>query len=115
MQDTSTIWLEVTNVRSSKTEGEITVQIQVKGDRAEREPEWWNVNEDAYIDSDAAKTYRTLSENLDKKRIVLAALGAVDKLIAKKSVAGKPGIKQPKTGTLECKHLRIQYAESASR
>ena len=99
MQDTSMIWLEVTNVRSLTTERNPTVQIQVKGDRAEREPEWWNVNEAAYIDTDAARTYRTLSESLDKKRIVLAALGA--------------GHEQ--SGTLECKHLRIQYAESASR
>lgn len=97
MQDTSRIWLEVTNVR---TEQNSNVQIQVKGDRAEREPEWWDVSQDAYIDSDAARTYRTLSENLDKKRIVLAALGA----------AG-----EPVAGKLECKHLRIQYAESASR
>ena len=61
MPDTSTIWLEVTNVRTSKTETKPTVQIQVKGDRADSEPEWWTVNEDAYIDSDAGKTYRTLS------------------------------------------------------
>lgn len=95
----TTIWLEVTNVR---TEQKSNVQIQVKGDRAEREPEWWDVNADAYIEN-AATTYRTLSENLDKKRVVLAALGA-----AGKPVAGKPD-------TLQCKHLRIQYAESASR
>src|SRR5688500_16619643 len=109
MPDTSTIWLEVTNVRSSKTETKALVQIQVKGDRAEREPEWWDVSEDAYIDTDAGKTYRTLSENLDKKRIVLAALGAGDK-----PVTSPPATEQSKS-TLECKHLRIQYAESAGR
>ncbi len=91
---TSTIWLEVTNVRQNKDEPPL--QIQVKGDRADREPEWWKVSDQAYIGSTAAETYRTLSENLDKKRIVLAALGAAE-------------------STLECKHLRIQYAESASR
>jgi hypothetical protein len=97
MPDTSTVWLEVTNVRSFKTVGKRpTVQIQVKGDRAEPEPEWWDLNKGAYIEN-AAKTYRTLSENLEKKRIVLAALGAVD------------------NGTLECKHFRIQYADSAGR
>ena len=96
MPDTSTIWLEVTNVRSSKIGEDPLIQIQLKGDRAEREPEWWTVNKNAYTDADAGRTYRTLSESLDKKRIVLAALGAVNR-------------------SLECKHLRIQYAESASR
>jgi len=110
MPGTSTIWLEVTNVRSSQIKDEPPLQIQVKGDRAEREPEWWNVNAEAYTGSTAAETYRALSENLDKKRIVLAALGAGDK-----PVTSPPDPEQSRTGTLECKHLRIQYAESANR
>jgi len=95
MNDTSKIWLEVTNVRSAK-EPEQTLEIQVKGDRADREPEWWTVNASAYIDDGIAKTYRALSENLDKKRIVIAALG-------------------PVADKLECTHFRIQYADSNSR
>jgi hypothetical protein len=97
MKNASKIWLEVTNVRSSKEGEQETLEIQVKGDRAEREPEWWNVSASAYTDS-AAKTYRTVSENLDKKRIVLAGLGPV-----------------AQSNTLECKIFRIQYADSNSR
>lgn len=99
MEDPSTIWLEVTNIRSL----EVGVEIQVKGDRAERGPEWWTVNKSAYSDSDAARIYRTVSENLDKKRIVLAGLGP--KAATAKNV----------TLEIECKHFRIQYADSHSR
>lgn len=105
MPDTSKIWLEVTNVRISGNNGEQKekVEIQVKGDRGEHEPEWWNVNESAYTEFDKAeKAYRTLSENLDRKRIVLAGLGP-----AKKTPEFPPG--------LECTAIRIQYAESPSR
>jgi hypothetical protein len=94
------IWLEVTNVRGVADR----VEIQVKGDRAEREPVWWKVQSAAYAEfDDAAKAYRTLTEGLDKKRIVLAELGP-------------QALKPANQGTrLECKSVRIQYAESNSR
>ena len=90
-----TIWLEVANVRIFDEDA----QIQIKGDRAEREPTWWKVNLDAHADfKDPLKAYRTLSENLDKKRIVIAGLGLAE--------GGQE---------IECKSVRIQYAESATR
>ena len=103
----SSIWLEVANVR---LEGEI-VEIQVKGDRADCEPVWRKVNLMAAAYSEPERqdndkkvivaekkghdtAYRTISEGLDRKRIVLAKL------------AGTP---------LECTSIRIQYADSNSR
>ncbi len=94
----SSIWLEVANVRL-ENEG---VQIQVKGDRADREPVWRNVElegtsfyKDGKPDHNAA--YRSITDGLDKKRIVLANLTVQD---------GK---------TLKCTYIRVQYAESNSR
>ena len=94
------IWLEVANVR---LEGQ-AVEIQVKGDRADREAVWWQVNLDRAVDSPPASTqssdgaYRTIAEGLDKKRTVLAKL-------------------TPEGGgtVLRCTSIRIQYAESNSR
>lgn len=87
------IWLEVANVRIFGNQA----QIQVKGDRAEREPDWWNVNSSAHSDfKDPLKAYNTLSEGLEKKRIVLAGLAS--------------------NGTaIECQSIRIQYTDSATR
>lgn len=92
MEDTSSrtksIWLEVANVRATGK----NVEIQVKGERTEREPAWLTVQESAFEDSD--KAYRALTEGLDKKRIVLAELVPIKE-------------------TIQCKHIRIQYAESS--
>ena len=87
------ICLEVTNVRLL----EKNVEIQVKGDRADREPVWWVVDSSAVsgADDDSAR-YRTIAEGLDKKRIVIAEL-------------------RPESGMLKCMALRIQYAESSLR
>ena len=92
------IWLEVTNVRRVKD----GLEVQVKGDKADREPVWWPVDsesagyaEDNKADHDAAS--KAISDGLDKKRIVVAAL----------AVAAQ--------GKLACKSIRIQYAESTSR
>lgn len=103
------IWLEVLNVRLENK----SVQIQVKGDKADREPVWWEVDlvkagygEDAKppekdnppekekLDPNAA--YRTIADGLDKKRIVLANLVS-------------------NGSTLKCESIRVQYAESNSR
>jgi len=83
------IWLEVANVRSTGK----NLEIQVKGERTEREAAWLNVQ---LKNEDADKVYRRLLEGLDKKRIVLAEL-------------------VPEGQKIECKVIRIQYAESASR
>ena len=100
--DRAEIWLEVTNVRRTKD----GVELQFKGDKADREPVWWRINMEAagYMktgsdnqekeDPDAA--YRAIAEGLDKKRIVHAALGS-NKAI------------------FECRNIRIQYAESINR
>ena len=71
----SSIWLEVANVRLVNN----GLDIQVKGDRVDREPVWWKVNseragfsKDGKADHNAA--YRAIAEGLDKKRIVLANL-----------------------------------------
>jgi len=90
-----TIWLEVANVRIFGEQA----QIQVKGDHAEPKPTWWNVKLSAHADfDDPLEAYRTLSEGLDKKRIVIAGLGHTE------------GNKE-----IECQYIRIQYAESATR
>ena len=86
----ASIWLEVANVRSNGND----IEVQVKGERTEREPAWLTVQ---LQDEDSDKVYRRLIDGLDKKRIVLAELVPVE------------GQK------IECKHIRIQYAESASR
>ena len=84
------IWLEIANVRSTGKR----VEIQVKGERTDREPAWLMVQ---LKGEDSDTVYRRLLDGLDKKRIVLAELIPVE------------GQK------IECKHIRIQYAESASR
>lgn len=87
------IWLEVANVRLENS----VVQIQVKGDRTDREPVWWDVeleNNNAKPESNDA--YRTIVDGLDKKRVVLAKLAA-------------------EGNTLKCAFIRVQYAESNSR
>ena len=92
------IWLEVANVRRLNND----VQIQVKGDRADHEPVWWNVKLPISGFEDAEKAYRAVTENLDKKRIVLANLIP-------------DTAPEPVGTTLKCTSIRIQYAESSSR
>lgn len=87
------ICLEVANVRLLET----GVEIQVKGDRADREPVWWVVNPSAVFETTNNERYRTITEALDKKRILIAEL------------------RPEGDGTLECKLIRIQYAESINR
>lgn len=87
------ICLEVANVRLL----EKGVQIQVKGDRADNEPVWWAVSPSALSGADDSARYRTITEGLDKKRIVIAELG------------------RGTDSMLECTSIRIQYAESNSR
>ena len=88
----SSIWLEVANVRRVND----GVEIQVKGDKADREPVWRKVDLKGVGFEDYDKTYRTITDALDKKRIVLANLSAGPE-------------------TLKCEIVRIQYAESNSR
>lgn len=88
-----TIWLEVTNVRLGKNE----VHVQVKGDKNDHEPVWWEVGLlKAGFGKDHNAAYRAISEGLDKKKLVLAGL-------------------VPKGTELICGLIRIQYAESTSR
>ncbi len=84
----STIWLEISNVRRNEN----GVQVQIKGDRTDKEPVWWSVES---LD-DVPTTFKSLTEGLDKKRIVLAGL-------------------EPRGETLICRSIRIQYAESTTR
>lgn len=81
----SSIWLEVSNVRREGND----IEVQIKGDRTDREPVWWSVKDL----QDVPTTYKSLTDSLDKKRIVLAKLG-------------------PDGETLACKSIRIQYADS---
>lgn len=87
---TESIWFEVANVRSTGK----YVEIQLKGERTDREPAWLTVDTSSFESPD--KAYRSVIEGLDKKRIVLAELIA----------AGQ---------TIECRLIRVQYVESASR
>lgn len=98
------IWLEVSNVRLGEKELVRVVEVQVKGDKEEREPAWWPVA-DTWVNpkgssdasDNAAKVYREIAEGLDKKRIVLAWL-------APKNVS-----------ELEIKAMRVQFADSNVR
>jgi|GEM_PF-3140651 len=110
------IWLEVSNVRLERKK----VAVQVKGDKAEREPDWWEVNlvsagfgDEAKMDVDGEKVlvpekpdpiaaYRAITDGLDKKKVVLASLG----------IYQKEGEKQT---TLMCMSIRVQQAESSIR
>jgi hypothetical protein len=82
------LWLEVSNVR---TEGAETVQVQLKGDRSDKEPTWWEVTS-----ADAAETAREIFRALDSKRIVLAGIG-------------------PAGAELVVHQIRIQFTDSGSR
>jgi hypothetical protein len=90
----SSVWLEVANVRLVGT----SVEVYVKGDRADREPVWRNIDlAKAGYSDDADRAYRTIVDGLDKNRIVLAKL-----------VAGQGG-------QLKCELIRVQYTESNNR
>ena len=101
----SSIWLEVTNVRLEDKR----VELQLKGDRADREPVWWEVDlvtagfgeagkEVTKAKPDPNAAYKAIADGLDKKKLVLAKL-AID----------------APTATLKCTSIRVQYAESTSR
>jgi hypothetical protein len=89
---TNCLWLEVSNVR---IEGAEEVQVQLKGDRGEKEPTWWEVNAKAFGE-DASATSREIFRALDSKRIVLAGIKAENN----KLVVG-------------C--IRVQFNDSGSR
>jgi hypothetical protein len=123
----NSIWLEVSNVRLENK----SLQVQVKGDKADREPVWWKVDlkeagygegvgttEEKKPDPNAA--YRTISEGLDKKKIVLARLMFIEKKSKTKETSKTDEIsnteESPKIkGTLKCTSIRVQYSESNSR
>lgn len=65
----SELWLAVSGVR---LEADI-LEVQVVGDRKDGGPEWWRVDPD--FDPDVVGAYRRMSDALDKKRTVLAAIG----------------------------------------
>jgi hypothetical protein len=110
----ASIWLEVANIRLVGKR----VEIQVKGDRADREPVWWEVKLVQAGFGEPAKeaeggqpavpekpdhntAYRTITDGLDKKKIVLANLA--------------PDSEGDSATTLKCTSIRVQYAESNSR
>ncbi|HSK74883.1 MAG TPA: hypothetical protein VLQ45_00365 [Thermoanaerobaculia bacterium] len=98
------LWLEVSNVRTEGSKGEIQVQVQLKGDRTDKELTWWDVKGDAY-GKDATETTREIFRALDSKRIVLAGMGAQE------TVTQKTG----KDRGLTCYQIRIQFSDSGSR
>lgn len=109
------IWLEVSNVRLERKK----VEVQVKGDKADREPDWWEVNlvsagfgEEAKKNADGKiepeepdpiAAYKAITDGLDKKKVVLASLG----IYQKEEDEEKP--------TLMCMSIRVQQAESSIR
>jgi len=106
------IWLEVSNVRLERKK----VEVQLKGDKADREPDWWEVNlVSAGFGEEAKKTadgttvpeepdpiaaYKAITDGLDKKKVVLASLGIY-------RTSAEP--------TLMCLSIRVQQAESSLR
>jgi len=108
------IWLEVSNVRLERKK----VEVQLKGDKADREPDWWEVNlVSAGFGEEAKKTadgrtvlvpeepdpiaaYKAITDGLDKKKVVLASLGIY-------RTSAEP--------TLMCLSIRVQQAESSPR
>lgn len=96
----SGIWLEVTEIRVGT--GDFACgEVQVKGDRERPAPVWWPVDP-IKADPDLAKaqleTFKTITEQQDRKRLVLAWL------------AYDSGWKQ-----LVCKAFRFQSPELGSR
>jgi hypothetical protein len=82
------IWLKVSNARLHDN----TIEVQLEGDREDREANWWSVKADAAGDV-SAETFRTILDGLDKKRTVLARLALVGK-------------------ALQCSTIRVQHTES---
>ena len=113
MSDTKSegIWLEVSNVRLERKK----VEVQLKGDKADREPDWWEVDlvsagfgEEAQTlgrkkvpeKPDPIAAYKAITDGLDKKKVVLASLGIY-------RTSAEP--------TLLCLSIRVQQAESSLR
>ena len=129
----SCLWLEVSNVRTEsvvkleaqektppecKTEerpappnaedkgkAEVQVQVQLKGDRGDKEPTWWKVKDSAY-GKDASETARDIFRAMDSKRVVLAGIEAAPK---SESKPDEPGFEL----VVGC--IRIQFSDSGSR
>ena len=92
----SSIWLEVANVRLNRSQVNSTqVEILVKGDKADQDV-WRNVDLNQVGFGDVTEAYRAITEGLDKKRVVIASLAALE-------------------NKLDVSAIRIQYAESNSR
>lgn len=98
------IWLKVHNAR---LEGE-RLELQLEGDRADREPRWWPAARKAAGENGPA-TFRALVDALDRKRIVLAKLGIFDPSAGPEDFA--LGSK-PTRPFLGCGCVRIQLPES---
>lgn len=89
---TNEILLEVTNVRIKNTD----IHVQLKGDKADKEPVWWPVFVGNPKEKRAEDLYHRITEGLDKKRTVLASL-------------------MPKGASFEVKYVRIQLSDSSVR
>ena len=112
------LWLEVSNVRLIRRE---TVEVQVKGDKRDREPEWWPLAPDL-LEQDAPRVYRLIQESLDKKRPVIVQLQCVPESRPPKTQDGaaqelNPGPESPphKNHQLRVSNYRIQSADSGAR
>jgi len=86
------IWMKIVNARLTQD----SVEIQVEGDQGDREPTWWPVAGKA-AGSGPLETYRTIVDGIDKRRVVLARLGA----------AGTES-----GSALACNLVRVQFADS---
>ena len=93
MADLKGIWLEVSNLRFDPSKG---VEVQLKGDRADKEQEWWPIEKAKTENNDEIQ--RKIFEGLDKKRLVLVKL-----------TPNKKGKK------LLCSQIRIQHTEPGNR
>jgi hypothetical protein len=92
------LWLEVSNVR---TEGTEKVQVQLKGDRTDKEPFWWDVADNAH-GKVASETSKEIFRALDSKRVVLAGIGPE-----------RGG--EPKEDKLVVRAIRVLFSDSGSR
>ncbi len=70
----SGIWLSVSHVRHQAKKRDVFVQLE--GDRADREPEWWPVLIEG--EEEGADLYRSIAEALDKNQAVRAFLSGSD-------------------------------------
>lgn len=70
------LWLEVANVRFDTTGSTTSLQVRLKAERSDSEEQSWRTVESANLD--VAAYFKTITEGLDKKRLLYVRVSARD-------------------------------------